>query len=625
MARKIFRRALACASLIATAAGSTPAAAQQIDRIVAFGDSYTDTGNAFALGYANPQALAIYPSKRFSSGSNYIDTLASILHVPVEDFAIGGAFGGSNNGTLCFDSFYAPGTSPLCGKGLQYEVDQFLNVGTQSSVFPNASTTLTRSDLVAISIGGNDARFYQQAALTAGQPTNVTFANAPAAATAAAAATAVQLDRLAALGNPTISFFALNGAIAPEVAGNPTAQAIRGAYSSAYFSALQPVLAGYAANGSIVHYLDGQLLLQNISANPAAYGITHGLVCPIFPNTTCLVDASGYLFYGDALHLTSEGYAIVAQYVARQLDAPLTLGAPGDLGLATARQFGRTLSTRSDLYGRGGITEGLSVYANGDYFSQNVGANDQTAAFDITGYGGTVGLEYGMPMAAVGIAANYSKPRVRFGNDSSRINAHSWQVGAYGSVDMGGLFGQAYLGYGHDDNSITRTGVIDDMTASPNGNHVTAGAKGGYLMPIGAARIGPVVALDYAKAKVDGYTESGDPVLTLDVSGQSLKSLTGQLGVELRGEMAGLRPYAAVTAEHEFSDSRRSLDFAQTDAPIIVNTWDVNHGKGTYARVALGASARLMGGVSVDAAATTTFGRDGGQEVAGHVGLNAAF
>jgi phospholipase/lecithinase/hemolysin len=114
-----FRRALGCASLLAVAAASSPAAAQQIDRIVAVGDSYADTGNAFALGYANPQALAIYPTQRLSGGTNYIDTLAAMLHVPVEDFAIGGAFGGSNNGTLCFDPFYAPGTSPLCGKGLQ--------------------------------------------------------------------------------------------------------------------------------------------------------------------------------------------------------------------------------------------------------------------------------------------------------------------------------------------------------------------------------------------------------------------------------------------------------------------------------------------------------------------------
>jgi outer membrane autotransporter protein len=113
--------------------------------------------------------------------------------------------------------------------------------------------------------------------------------------------------------------------------------------------------------------------------------------------------------------------------------------------------------------------------------------------------------------------------------------------------------------------------------------------------------------------------------LTLDVSGQSVKSLTGQLGVEVRADTMGFRPYAALTAEHEFSGDSRAIRFAETAAPIIVNTWDIGRDKETYARAAVGASATLMGGVSVDAAATTTFGRDGGQEMGGHVGVRASF
>jgi len=617
MVRSHLRSALACASLIAIAAVAAPASAQQIDRIVAVGDSYADTGNAFALGYANPQALAIYPTKVFGGGTNYIQTLAQFLRVPVEDFAIGGAFGGSNNGTLCYDPFYAPGTSPLCGKGLEYEADQFLNVGPQSAVFPGGSPTLTRSDLLAVSIGGNDARFYQQA----GGP----LASAGAAGAAAAAGTAVQLNRIVASGNPTISFFALNGALAPEVAGNPAAQAIRGAFSSAYFGSLQSTLAGYAANGSIVHYLDGGLILQNVAANPAAFGITNGLVCPIFPDPTCIINSNGYLFYGDALHLTSQGFAVVAQYVLRQLDAPLTLQAPGDLGLETARQFGRTLSTRSDLYGRGGAPAGLKLYAIGDYFSRNVGASDQTARFDITGGGGTIGAEYGMAGASVGIAANYSRPLVRFGNDSARINARSWQVGAYGSVAAAGLFGQGYAGYGHDRNRITRAGVVEDMTARASGSHVTAGLKGGYLVPMGPVRLGPVAALDYARAKVDGYTENGDAVLTLDVGRQRVKSLTGQLGVEMRADLPGIRPYAELALEHEFSGDSRAIRFDQTSAPIIVNSWDVSGRNETYGRASLGAAATLIGNTSLDAAVTTSIARDGGQDLGARVGLRASF
>ena len=36
-------------------------------------------------------------------------------------------------------------------------------------------------------------------------------------------------------------------------------------------------------------------------------------------------------------------------------------------------------------------------------------------------------------------------------------------------------------------------------------------------MPLGIMRAGPVVAIDYAKAKVDGYTEEGDAALALNV------------------------------------------------------------------------------------------------------------
>jgi phospholipase/lecithinase/hemolysin len=43
------RRVLACASLLSLAAVAAPAGAQQIDRIIVFGDSYADTGNALRL------------------------------------------------------------------------------------------------------------------------------------------------------------------------------------------------------------------------------------------------------------------------------------------------------------------------------------------------------------------------------------------------------------------------------------------------------------------------------------------------------------------------------------------------------------------------------------------------
>ena len=54
--------------------------------------------------------------------------------------------------------------------------------------------------------------------------------------------------------------------------------------------------------------------------------------------------------------------------------------------------------------------------------------------------------------------------------------------------------------------------------------------QGRVSVPVWKFRVGPVVALDYAKAKVDGYTEDGDPVLTLNVSSVSYSSLARQPG-----------------------------------------------------------------------------------------------
>ena len=595
-------RTLACLSLFSSFLTPSFAGAQQISRIIAFGDSYADTGNALRLAGINPASTIVYTTGRFSGGSNYVDTLSSLLQVQQYNFAIGGA-STTGNGT--------PGLP-----GFPFEIQEFLSGGGTLG-FPSVNTALTRNDLVAVSIGGNDSRYYQ---LGGG-----TLAGAPAAGAASAVAFQQNFDLVMQRGTPTISFLAADGGRAPEIAGNPSGAAIRSAFSASFNSAAQQTLAGYASRGAIVHYLDGSLLLNDVSANPSAYGI-QGLVCPAFPNPTCIANSNApYLFYGDLLHLTSNGFAIVGKYVARQLAAPLTLQAPSDMGLDVAKQWGRTLSSRSDLYGRGGGSEGLRLYVLGDALSHDVPISSTNSAFEVRSVGATIGAEYGIDGGTVGIAGNYSRPKATFGNDASRVRATTWQVGAYGSLGMGGLFGQAYLGYGKDRDRITRTGVVENMSARPHGDHSVAGAKAGYLMSFGGLEAGPIIALDYARAKVDGYTEAGDPALTLTVSRQTSKSLRGQAGVEVRGNIMGLHPFVDLTAERNFTGNDRLITFAQTDTPIIVNQWGIPGHKQTYGRLSGGASASLTSNFSIDAFASTTLSRDGGQEVGGAVGVKARF
>ena len=606
--------ALLGASAIAIAAMPAPASAQRVDRIVAFGDSYADDGNAFQLAGVTPPS--VYANGRFSGGigaTNYIDTLGVLLGAPIDNFAIGGALTNNQNTNAGLPGFTTEYLSFLAGGG--------------PAAFPRVSGTFGENDLLAVSIGGNDARLYQQ--------TGGTLAGAPAAATAAVATATAGFDALVAAGARNISYLGVNAASAPEVALNPGAQAIRGSFSNVFNAGIRSTLVGYAADGVIVNYLDLALVGNRIIADPAAFGLTSAGPCPAAQATRCVGEPgfnNQFLFYVDGLHLTPAGFAIVARYIDVQLKAPLGLQAPSDIGVDTARQFGRTLGSRMDGGSPrdGEVVQGARLFLVGDTFMHDVGRTDRNDKFDIDGSGVTAGVEFGMNNALIGVAGNYSRPRAKFGNESTEVRTRTWQVGGFAGYALGPVFVQGHAGYGKDRHRITRTGVIDNMTARPDGSHWTAGAKAGFLAPVGIFRLGPVAGLDYARAKVDGHTEEGDPALTLSVDDLSAKALTGNLGIEARTDFAGggiaVRPYIAAMLEKDLKGDSRSAVYALTAAPEIVNTFAFeDRSKKAYARVTGGASAAILSNASLDFTASGTFGKKQGEEVSAHVGFRLGF
>nr|WP_244443054.1 autotransporter domain-containing protein [Bradyrhizobium sp. Ai1a-2] len=593
-------------------------------RIQAFGDSYADIGNLFRLTGGLGQ-LPLYPTGRFSGGTNYIDTTSALLGIPQNNHAVGGATSGAFNDTV-------PGAP-----GFTQQWQSFLASGQ----------TFAPSDLVEMNIGGNDARDYYQG--------GGTLAGVPTAAATSAEQTMDGINAMVGAGARTIVFNVGDVSAAPEAAGNPNAP-IGSAFSQTYNNLMQIALANVARSGVRVEFIDIGLLESLVKANPGRYVFANVGACTV----ACIGNPAlqnQFLFYVDNLHLTSHGFAVLGEYIVNRLNAPLTIAPQGDIGQISAMGFASTLFGRLDLFresyeyavpaadayaanARTPYTKArpLSLVGPWSFYMQgNGGVSDRQATvasdgFRLDSVGGTIGVEYRISANSfIGAAFDYSNPKAHLFNNAGTTEANSYQLGIYGGWADEHFFAQGLATIGHQDYRNARFGVVDTITSNPDGSTFVVGGKTGYLFDVESIQLGPIGGLTYARARVNGYTESGDPVLTLNVGRQTEEALIGSIGMQIRTPFTINRqiinPYLNLTAEDDFIGNGRMVQFGATSAPLIVNNWNIPNGasQDVYGRVTAGVVAPVLSNVSFTANVSRSFARQGGDDFFGTGGLKISF
>ncbi|MGJ5207010.1 autotransporter domain-containing protein [Bradyrhizobium sp. HKCCYLR20261] len=602
-----------------------PASAQTTyTRIQAFGDSYADTGNlwTFTGGLGK---LPLYPTGRFSGGTNFVDTTSALLGIPQLNYAIGGATSGTTN---------------VAGPGIPGFVQEW-------SGLTGFSGKISSTDLVEISIGGNDARAYYRA--------GGSFAGAPVAAAVTAQQAMTGINALVGAGARSVVFTAGDVSTLPEAVGNANAPTGK-LYSTTYNALMQASLAGVARSGVRVEYVDTSLIGSLIQTNPSRYGFSNVGACTV----ACIGNPAlqnQYLFYVDGVHLTSHGFEVLGQYIVNRLNAPLTFAPQGDVASITAMGFASTLFGKLDQFREtagfspstmnsyAAVTKAPSVKAPplaavnpwSFYMQGNGGISDRQGnvaanGFNLDSVGGTIGVEYRLSAnAMLGTAFDYSNPKARLFGNAGTTDANSYQFGFYGAWASSNLFAQGLATIGHQDYRNTRPGVVDTITSNPGGTTFVVAGKAGYLFDAGAAKLGPIGGLTYARAKVDGFTEAGDPALTLSVGSQTAETLVGSVGVQLRTPFqlqgATINPYLNLTLDDDLIGNGRLIQYSATSAPVIVNNWNVPNSTShnVYGRVSAGVVAPFWSNVALTANVSRTIGRTGGDDFFGSGGLKISF
>lgn len=272
----------------------------------------------------------------------------------------------------------------------------------------------------------------------------------------------------------------------------------------------------------------------------------------------------------------------------------------------------------------------VTTYAMGTFAGGNRSESATMAGFDYEAVSGTAGIEYSANRnLIVGFAANATGTRADI-NTGASVDVDALQAAAYASYATKNLFADTLVAYGRHELDMARPGVSNVIRGDTSASAVALAARGGYLFDFGRLRAGPIAGLTYIHSKVDGYSEQGDPQLTLNVSGLTVDSLTGSVGVRfLAPFQAGGRffvPYLNVTLEHNFGDKSQTLSASLTQAPLSpvlspVPSFDTR----SYGKIDGGLTVQMGPHLSAVLGASSTFARDEGNDYRVNAGLNYRF
>ena len=302
-------------AIVAALLLSTPAraAAQEYSEVVVFGDSLSDSGNAFAIRGAasTPPDYALDPflvpgapyargGHHFQDGASWVEQLARSLGV-------------SGSARPAFQSAGAVARNFAVGGARAREDGINVNLPAQvANYLERADGIASPTALYVIAIGSNDVRD-ALVAYSRGQ-------NGGAILAAALGSVAQSITALSAAGARTFLVWNVpNIGLTPALRmAGPAASQLATTLSVAFNAQLMPLLGQIAAAVPSIRIVsfDAFGLLTSIVADPGAYGmsnVTSACVTPSEPPFKCGLPDE-FLFW-DGIHPTRATHAIIAQQV----------------------------------------------------------------------------------------------------------------------------------------------------------------------------------------------------------------------------------------------------------------------------------------------------------------------
>ncbi|MFC5741573.1 autotransporter domain-containing protein [Dyella tabacisoli] len=572
---------------------STSAVATDFSKVVVFGDSLSDSGN---ISLAT--APGIQPPLRFTTnpGTTTAENVAKSLGFTLTPSLTGGtdyAFGGAglNNNS-------SAGPIPTMPQQLQMYLGA--NGGAADS-----------KALYQVWGGANDI-FY----LTA----TSTDPNVLAAGVAAAAKTEVGLlGQLQAAGAKYVVVYNLPdiGKTPESAAGGPAAQAGGTQLSLLFNGVLNAGITQLSNNGLNVIPANTFQLLNEVIANPAAYGFTNVTTpaCGAGSNSVqCGPQGAGLPFsyapgtdktylFADGVHPTTAAHAMLGQYVTSIIRAPGYISLLGEAPLAAATAQTRAIRNQMLADEVGSDTR---FFANIDYSNQRFDGSNSSPKTKSNNVNLTVGADVrANEHISAGIALGIGNHNASFSGgggyklqDISGLGYLTYHAGG-GYVGGYATFGQS--NFSNIDRRINLGAARLSEGGKADGSRLGGGLTGGWWFNFDNLRTGPFANVEWQSVKVNGYSEGGNDSSAMWFGRQQRDALISTLGWRLQGEwQAGgtkLTPYVELAWNHDSKADPRNITAGLNSMPGSFALSGYNPDK-TWGSADIGLTAQLSPNLS---------------------------
>lgn len=364
----------------------------------------------------------------------------------------------------------------------------------------------------------------------------------------------------------------------PDIALTPDAP--KGLAERAQITAItniynQTMYSGAVATGANIIPLDTFSLLQQVAANPKAYGFTNitEAVCKTESSITCGINdlktpsANESYFFADGIHPSGRAHQMIADYANAVVTAPSLIGVLPHIATTAGLATSERLQSHINQIQSSEQKPARKLWATGEFENQDI------AGFE--GDGNTqvlLGVDFAHPNSAHAVTGLYGNIIQKdFENSGirtglSNIDLEEVGFGVYHSNTLdklGGVQLNGAVGFGNLDVDVTRAvtlgGNKQEFNSNADGKRYYANLQAGYPMQLSSLAITPYIGATASRVRLDALKEQEMSGIAMQFDEQKYTTTYGKLGVKANHNLGDtLNLFGDIHYQKQLSDNREA-------------------------------------------------------------------